>query len=448
MHEADLTHSEAELQAKLEEIFQLRRTRSKVNWDRGHFLDLLKSFGNPHLDLPPVIHVAGTNGKGSVIALLRSVFEAQGLKVHSYTSPHLVHVNERIYLAGQHIDNAYLHKLIDEALSYNQGAPLSFFEITTALAFKAFSDVPADVLLLEVGMGGELDCTNVIEAPIATIINRISCDHVEFLGDDIAGIARAKAGIMKPNVPCITAYQGQDENTEVIYRVLRGKADEVGADLYQYGRDWDIEIGAQDDLCQCTYNGEKLAFSKPALTGEHQIYNAGLVRLCLKVLEDVLPVRDENVQRGFENARWDGRLQKLETQKYGAEVELWLDSGHNDSAAEALSAQIRTWRSEGREVHLIVGMVGTKDSTMFLKPLIGCIEALHIVPIARESTSKTLAEIEGSLEHIGAQIQLHAHDDVLSAIEAISEDAEKAMILVAGSVYLAGEVISGIQACD
>ncbi len=447
MHEADLTHNEAELQAKLEEIFQLRRTRSKVNWDRGHFLKLLKEFGNPHLDLPPVIHVAGTNGKGSVIALLRSVLEAQGLRVHAYTSPHLVHVNERIYLAGQYIDNAYLHTLIDQALAYNQDAPLSFFEITTALAFKGFSQTPADILLLEVGMGGELDCTNVIEKPIATVVNRISSDHTEFLGDDIAGIARAKAGIMKGNVPCITAYQGQGDDAHVISNVLHDTARDVGAQLHQYGEGWSIDR-VEGGVRLCCDGREDKVFPRPALTGAHQVYNAGVALMCLQAIEQYFSIDDNAVSRGFSSVQWDGRLQKVETSRYQDGVEVWLDSGHNDSAAEALSAQINVWTSEGKQVHLVVGMVGTKDPVKFLRPLIPYIDILHVVPIARESTSKTPEDIDVILKDQGAQVTLHAHTSALDALDAIAGDADNAIILVAGSVYLAGEVLSDIQGCD
>ena len=214
MHKADLHHSNQSLQLKLEKIFQLRRTRSAVNWDREKYLDLLQHFGNPHAHLPPVIHVAGTNGKGSIIAMLRAVCEAAGMRVHCYTSPHLVQINERIVLAGKEIDDDLLESLIDEALGYIGDAPLSFFEVSTAIAFKAFSQVPADVLLLEVGMGGALDCTNVIEKSLVSVISRISMDHTQFLGDTIEEIAAQKSGIIKPGLPCIIGYQGGGEQGE------------------------------------------------------------------------------------------------------------------------------------------------------------------------------------------------------------------------------------------
>lgn len=422
MHKADLKHNDAALEAKLETIYQLRRTRSKINWDRGQYLELLEKFGNPHLNLPPVIHVAGTNGKGSIIALLRAMLEAGRLKVHCYTSPHLINVNERIYLAGENIDNNYLEQLIDQALAYNSGSPLSFFEITTALAFKAFSDVPADILLLEVGMGGRLDCTNVIEEPLATIINRISLDHTEFLGDNVMDIAKEKAGIMKRDIPCIVGYQGNDE----VIKTLENAAKLSGAITYINGNAWDIK--QVEGSMIFSYNGEEHRFPLPSLQGAHQVQNAGVALATLFSINDKVKITNQAISKGLTSVQWQGRLQKLSFNG----TEIWLDCGHNDSAGEVLSEQIKQW---DRPVHLIMGMLDKKDANGFLRPLLPLVKSINIVPISFNSNTKSKEDIEASIE-------INEYDSFIEAVESISLRDPKTIILIVGSVYLAGEVLN------
>ncbi len=413
MHKADLKHDI--LQAKLETIYQLRRTRDKINWDRRQYIELLEKFGNPHLNLPPVIHVAGTNGKGSIIAMLRSMLEAAEKKVHCYTSPHLINVNERIYLAGSNISDEYLEQLIDKALEYNKGAPLSFFEIITALAFKAFSDTPADILLLEVGMGGRLDCTNVIEKPIATIINRISLDHTEFLGDTLEAIAKEKAGIMKENVPCIIGYQGSEE----VVKTLNDETVSYNALPVQ----WDIKQTENGMIF--SYNNEQYKFPLPSLQGAHQVQNAGAALAALFTIGDI---SNEAMAQGLKSVQWLGRLQKLDYEG----IEIWLDCGHNDSAGEALAAQIKQW---DKPVHLIIGMLDKKDANGFLKPLLPLIEDINIVPISSDPNTKTKSDMK-------ADIEIYEYDNVKNAIRSISSNNHDNIILIAGSVYLAGEVLN------
>ncbi len=412
MHKADLKHDA--LQAKLETIYQLRRTHDKINWDRGQYLELLEKFGNPHLNLPPVIHVAGTNGKGSIIAMLRSMLEAAGKKVHCYTSPHLININERIYLGGKNISDEYLEQLIDQALEYNSGAPLSFFEITTALAFKAFSQTPADILLLEVGMGGRLDCTNVIKDPLTTIINRISLDHTEFLGDTLEAIAKEKAGIMKENVPCVIGYQGDKE----VIKTLNDEIVSYNALTVQ----WDIE--QTENTMVFSYNNEQHKFPLPSLQGAHQVQNAGAALAVLFTLGDI---SNKAISKGLKSVQWLGRLQKLDYE--GAEI--WLDCGHNDSAGEALAVQIKQWN---KPVHLIMGMLYRKDSTSFLKPLLPLIKDINIVPIASDPNTKTKTDIT-------ADIKIHEYDNIKTAIKSILSNNPNDIILIVGSVYLAGEVL-------
>lgn len=448
MHQADLQHSDKQLQDKLERIFQLRRTKSAVNWDRSMFFDLLEKFGNPHTQLPPVIHVAGTNGKGSVIAMLRSIFEAAGKTVHCYTSPHLMHVNERIYLAGKPIDNQHLERLLDEALGYIDNAPLSFFEITTALAFKAFSQTPADVLLLEVGMGGRLDCTNVIAAPIATVINRISMDHTEFLGDTIAQIAGEKAGIMKKDVPCIVGYQGV--GADEILDVLHKNAQQERAIMRCYGTDWTIDKDESDMVF--SEGGAGKRYPLPALVGEHQVLNAGVVLATLTAVRDQFPIADDAIIEGLKSVHWPGRLQRLnDVWPYDTQgCEIWLDSGHNDSAAEVLARQIGLWREEDdRPVHLIMGMLKTKNAAAYLKPLLPLVTDLHIVPISSDpnaQSGQSIADLipEGDFSHD----HIHDETDVLTVVRTIIEQSHQSRVVITGSVYLSGEVLGFVQGLE
>ncbi len=430
MHRADLQHDDKNLQDKLERIFQLRRTKTAVNWDPSLYHLLLEKFGNPHKKLPPIIHVAGTNGKGSIIAMLRSILEAQGLKVHCYTSPHLIKVNERISLAGEQIEDSYLEELIDQALDYIYDAPLSFFEITTAIAFKAFSQISADLLLLEVGMGGRLDCTNVIENPLATIISRISLDHTEFLGGTLEEITAEKAGIMKKGVPCIIGYQG--DNGSNILNMLQQKTQQYKSASIYYDKDWSVEKKNQE--MEFSYNGEKTIFPIPALIGEHQILNAGAALVALRAIKDKISVSNEAIEQGLKSVQWAGRLQRLDDINGN---EIWLDCGHNDSAGVALAKQIKLWKQENdKAVHLVVGMLKTKDIRSYLGQLLPHIDGLHLVPIKSDPNSWKLSDMQG----LSDNIQEHA-----SAEYAVNSIACNSRIVVCGSVYLAGEVLSFIK---
>jgi len=450
MHIADLQHDDQNLQKKLEHIFQLRRTKSAINWDQSMFLDLLEAFGNPQDHLPPVIHIAGTNGKGSTVALLRSILEGSGQKVHAYTSPHLVNVNERIVLAGEHISNQRLEALIDEALSYIDDAPLSFFEIMTAVAFKAFSETPADVLLLEVGMGGRLDCTNVIKNPILSVINRISMDHTQFLGDTIREIAAEKAGIIKSGVPCVIGFQGQDENAEEISHVLRNAAQNDNTSIYQCGCEWNVQ--EKEGRLEFEIGGATKSYVLPALAGQHQILNAGLALACLQILSENFNIDDASINKGLETVSWPGRLQKLHDAwpngSHGHEI--WLDAGHNDSAGEALSHQIKRWNEEHHKpLHLIVGMLKMKSPKPYLEPLLDQVDHLHAVPIQSDPnthTRETLLEFIDT-EHIQKN-KIHEHESVFDAVSAILNEYKDCRIIISGSVYLAGEVLGFVQGAE
>lgn len=427
------------------------RTKSRVNWDQDGYRRLLAALGDPQHDLPPVIHVAGTNGKGSIVAMLRAIYEAAGYRVHAYTSPHLLRMNERIVLGGEEIGDEQLERRIDDVLEKAEGAPLSFFEITTALALKAFAENPADVLLLETGMGGRLDCTNVVEKPLAAIISRVSMDHTEFLGDTIEKIAAEKAGIIKPGVPCVAGYQGK--NGASVLNVLQKAAQAKGASFYACGADWDVRETADEKMLH-SFQGKTTKWPVPALAGAHQLCNAGAVLTALQVTGATRPVSRESCVKGLQSIRWPGRLQRLPVAAFGLSesAQVWLDCGHNDSAGEMLAQQAASWAArDPMPLHLVVGMLGTKDARRFLEPLLPHSGSVHLVPVEGESSCLS----EDGLRHVlvmsGYDRGMRRHESVAAALESFrGAGSAPFRLLIAGSVYLAGNVLRlsvGEQAC-
>lgn len=441
MHESDLVHENSVLQEKLEKIYSLRRTGSKINWDAAHYRALLTALGDPHLSLPPVIHVAGTNGKGSVIAILDAILRAQGLRVHCYTSPHLVHVNERIVLAGQEISDETLECLIDEVLLLSHHTPLSFFEIITAVAFKAFSENPADILLLEVGMGGRLDCTNVIENPIATVINRISKDHTEFLGDTIDKITAEKAGIIKHAVPCVVGDQG--ENSLCVFSVIESAAKKEKSNTYVHGRDWSIMRKEQSMIFQ--FESEETQYPLPALVGQHQVQNAGVALATLQCVKEKVHIDTDAIHTGLRAARWPGRMQQLDSHRFGLspDDEIWLDSGHNDSAGEAIAAQMRAWATENmrKPIYMVIGMLGMKDVLSFMQPMVTHCAGIYCIPIPNESDCHDATTIRRALSVADLNYAIIQCDHVISAINNVPKCSDGVRIVIAGSAYLAGDIL-------
>lgn len=322
---------------------------------------LLGRLGNPQDHTPPVIHVAGTNGKGSTIACLRAVMEAAGYKCHVYTSPHLLKFNERIRLAGEVISDEYLIGMIEEVKRVNDGEPISFFEITTAVAFLAFSRVPADVVLLEVGMGGLNDATNVVRHPFMTVITTISYDHVDWLGRTLPEIARQKAGIMKPGVPCIVGHQLDWARDEVM-PVFERQAKALGAPL----------IKSAENVM--------LHYPRPSLPGAHQLWNAGTAITLLKNQTSFM-ITDDHIAAGLSQAEWPARLERITTGTVAAMLppgwELWYDGAHNDSCGQVLGDHARAWRQEsGMPLHLVTGMLKSKNPRVCLGPVLPYIQSL------------------------------------------------------------------------
>ncbi len=405
-----------------------------IDLSLGRIETLLKALGDPQGQLPPVIHVAGTNGKGSTIATLRACLEAGGWRVHAYTSPHLVRFHERIRLAGRLIDEDDLIELLEECERANQGRPITYFEITTAAAFLAFARTPADFVLLETGLGGRLDATNVVRHPAATAITPISLDHQAFLGDTIAAIAGEKAGILKAGSPAIIGPQPPEAAA-----IFDARATEIGAPLYRFGREW----GCAEHVGGMRYHGPRWCFDLPlpSLPGAHQISNAGTAIACLEQLPN-LEISRETVARGLRHIDWPARMQRLScgplVEILPGGWELWLDGGHNPGAGEVLAAAVSAWAE--RPLYLIVGMLNTKDPTGFLAPLAPHARVLYAVTIPGEQNPLLASAIAAAARTVG--LAATEAPSVTAAVEAITADPSPARILICGSLHLAGVVLA------
>jgi len=424
------------LEQALRELEHLHPKKIDLGLERSE--RVLKKLGNPHQKLPPTIHVAGTNGKGSTIAFLRAMAEAQGLQVHVYTSPHLVSFCERIVLAGKMIDEPALLEVLARVREANEGNPLSFFEAITAAAFLAFSEASADLLILEVGLGGRFDATNVIDRPAVSVVTPIDYDHAEFLGRDLAQIAREKAGIFKAHTPAFSA-----EQSSLVRAVLDGEAAKARCKLQSMGE----QFSAYAQQGRLIFEDETslLDLPLPALRGAHQTANAGLA---VAVAKSLL-IDDRAIAKGIKTASWSARLQPLsqgplaETAN-GAGAQLWLDGGHNPHAGRALaSAMAELDANEPRPLVLIMGMLANKDAPGFLDAFEGLAQKLVAVPIEGHASlsSENLIDIAK-----GRGIKATASDSVEKAITHILKTSTKVppRILICGSLYLAGTVLAQV----
>ncbi|OZB14145.1 MAG: bifunctional folylpolyglutamate synthase/dihydrofolate synthase [Rhodobacterales bacterium 34-62-10] len=390
---------------------------------------LLAALDNPQDKLPPVIHIAGTNGKGSTQAMIRAGLEAAGHRVHAYTSPHLARFHERIRLAGELISEPHLTQMLEECYAANDGANITYFEITTCAALLAFARTPADYTLLEVGLGGRLDATNVIEKPELCIITPVSMDHEQYLGDTVAKIAGEKAGILKRGVTCVVGPQ-TDEGLDAIEAI----AARVGAPLLIHGQHWHIARDG-DRMVYQDENG-LLDLPLPNLPGAHQIQNAGAALAALRYLGQPEVTYEAAVSRAF----WPARMQRL---RYGPlvdlapGVELWLDGGHNPAAGEAIGAHLATLPK--RPTHLICGMLNTKDIGGYLRPMAPHVASLHAVSIP--DTAATLSAEETAAAATEAAITATVSHSVAAALSDIAARDPQARVLICGSLYLAGGVL-------
>jgi dihydrofolate synthase/folylpolyglutamate synthase len=403
---------------------------------------LLAALDHPERKLPPVIHVAGTNGKGSTVAFLRAMLEAAGKRTHVYTSPHLVRYNERFRLGddgeGRFASDAELSAALAECEAANAGAPITVFEITTAAAFLLFAQNPADVLVLEVGLGGRLDATNVVENVLASIVTPVTIDHTEFLGDTLEKIAAEKAGIIKRGVPVIVAAQQRD-----VLAVIERQAGRMKAPLTIAGEDWT----ATEERGRLVYqdNNGLIDLPAPKLYGRHQFENAGLAIAALRALP-VLNVPPVAYEAGVVKADWPARMQRL-TQGSLVDVapagsEVWLDGGHNPDGGRAVAAALADLEERvSRPLVLIVGMLTTKDNAGFLRNFTGLARHLVAVPVPGQEKGMPAEQLAGLARDIG--LSATARDNLASALETAGKlDLDPPpRILITGSLYLAGEVL-------
>ncbi len=365
---------------------------------------------------------------------MRSIAEAAGLKVHVYTSPHLVTFNERIRIAGDLISDDALESLLDECEAANGDDPITFFEITTALAFLAFARTPADLCLLETGLGGRLDATNVLAAPAVNALTPISIDHVGFLGEDIRGIAAEKAAIMRQDVPAVVSAQVAD-----VDQVIREAAENIGSRLLSQDEDW--RVGSKEDKIHIQTTDHSVTVAVLGLIGDHQIQNAAQAVTCLSAWRPDL-VTHENVETGLRSVHWPGRLQRLTSgplvDLLPNDWELWLDGGHNPAAGGVLAAQGTHWSD--KPLHAVMGLISTKDPGDFVAPLAAHLHSLQAVGIEGEDASIEADELAAIARRSHADAQ--AAPSLTTAVENILKHAAApGRILICGSLYLAGQVL-------
>ena len=401
---------------------------------------LLKALESPEKKLPPLIHVAGTNGKGSLVAYLRAMAEAAGYRVHVYTSPHLVRFNERIRIAGRLIDDSELDEMLTECEEANGDTPIAFFEITTALAYLAFSRVPADLGIIEVGMGGRFDATNVIE-PALSAITPIGYDHTGFMGDKLEGIAWEKAGIVKRAVPAVIGRQ-----REVSTEVIEAEAAKLAAPLFRMGREWQVTPTERGFRYDSDLLG--LDLPAPALAGAHQIDNAATAVACIERLRAArFDIGDHAIVKGLASVDWPARLQKLTrgplVEALPPGSELWLDGGHNEDCGLALARMAADWAKEPAPLplYLVFGMLTTKDASGFLRPLARHARGARAVPFPEGHSAYTPEEASARAADVG--LDCVPANDIGAALEDLLATQPAPMrILICGSLYLAGAVLA------
>ena len=394
---------------------------------------LLKRLGNPERKLPPTIHVAGTNGKGSTLAFLRSIFEENNYKVHVYTSPHLINFNERIRLNSKIITNNFLIELLEECEFYNKNEPITFFEITTAAAYLAFSKISSDVLLLETGLGGRFDATNVITTTVCSVLTPISMDHMNFLGNSIKSITKEKVGIFKKNIPAVISKQNIESSA-----IINTESKRKNVKLYEFNKFWKVsQINPTNFNIQV--GKENFSIPVPKLFGHHQLYNSGTAFTVSKV-QKTLKLRDDLTFRGIKKTFWPARMQKLKNGNLkkivGKNFELWLDGGHNKHASDMLRFNLDDWKESN--LFLIFGMLSNKEPKEFLNEIIKYFENLYVLPVHGHEYVKSscLKKI-----YFNYKQKIKSKTKVEFALEDIKNRYKEGKIIICGSLYLAGEIL-------
>ncbi|NML05294.1 folylpolyglutamate synthase/dihydrofolate synthase family protein [Sphingomonas sp. G-3-2-10] len=426
------TSSSPAVQAQLDRLTALSPGADILGLER--ITALLDRIGNPHRKLPPVFHVAGTNGKGSTCAFLRAALEAGGKTVHVYSSPHLVRFNERIRIAGKLIEDDALAVLLSEVLDHAEGIGASFFEVTTAAAFLAFSRTPADACVIEVGLGGRLDATNVIPNPAITGIAQLGIDHEAFLGNTAEDIAAEKAGIAKRGTMLVTMRY-----PDSVANRIRKVADAAGAVVIAEGEAWRYTATAQ--AIRFADARETIVAPLPALAGPHQPANYALALAMLRY-QKAVPISLGALIEASSRARWPARMQRLRkgplTAHLPPDSELWLDGGHNPAAAKVIADAI--WQvAQGRPIHLILGMLENKDAETLIWHFASRIASLTAVPVEGHAHHYPghLAEIA---REMGTPVT-EMEKDVPTALARLPHGGKPSVVLVLGSLYLAGKVL-------
>ena len=433
---APAARPQAPLDDVVARLSALHPKRIDLSLDRMH--RLLAQLDHPEQKLPPVIHVAGTNGKGSTVAYLRAILEAAGLKVHAYTSPYLVRLNESFRLAGTLVGDDELTSALEHCERVNAGAPVTFFEVKTAAAFCLFAQHPADVLLLEVGLGGRLDSTNVIEAPLASVIAPISMDHTEFLGDTLTAIAGEKAAIVKRNVPVISAEQHPEAMA-----VIERQAQRQRAPLHAAGQEWHVGV----ERGRLVYQDERglMDLAAPKLFGRHQFDNAGLAIATLRAI-DTLKI-GHGAFEAIVNAEWPARMQRLSNGRLMTSgpqgSEIWLDGGHNAEGGRVAAAALGDLEERvSRPLVVIAGMMANKDARAFLANFAGLTRHIIAVDIPGVDNAMPVDRVADAARSLGMRVEIAA--SVEAALCGLAKLAYEVppRILIAGSLYLAGHVLA------
>lgn len=429
--------------AEIEKLMGLHPKGYDLSLDR--IRRLLEVLGNPHLKLPPVIHVAGTNGKGSATAFCRALLEAQGLSVHVHTSPHLVRWHERYRIgvkggSGQIVDDAMFADALRRVAEANGGKSITVFEILTAVTFILFSEQPADVVVLEVGLGGRFDATNVVEKPAVCIVQPISLDHQAYLGDRVELIAAEKAGIMKRNVPVVIGHQEFDGAKDV----LISTAERLGCPLAVFAQDF----LAYEEFGRLVYQDEfgLMDLPLPRLPGRHQIGNAATAIRAVKAAG--YPVTEEIAEKAMLSVEWPGRLQKLTegrlVERAPAGAEIWLDGGHNPGAGEVIAEAMAAMEErQARPLHLVIGMINTKDPIGFFRAFVDIAHNVYTVPITGSDVGLDPVALAQSAAEAGLKaLPMGSLGQALDAIRERSEGGIPPRIMIGGSLYLAGNVLA------
>ena len=424
------------LAAIQERLLALYKRKMDLTLDRMH--RILKQLDHPERRMAPAIHVAGTNGKGSTVAYLRAILEAAGLKVHVWTSPHLVRINERYRIAGQLVSDAELIEALEHCERLNGDEPITVFEMETAAAFHLFAKHPADVVLLEVGLGGRGDSTNVVDQPLAAVITPVAMDHMEMLGDTLAKIAAEKAGIIKRGVPLVSAVQHPEAET-----VIEQRAKELRAPVHIGGQQWHVSV----ERGRLVFQDDRglLDLPAPRLFGRHQFDNAGLAIATLRAI-DSLKIPTTAYETGITKAEWPARMQRLSSGVLvalaPAQSEVWLDGGHNPHCGQAVAAALGDLEERvSRQLVIIVGMMANKDAGAFLANFSGMTRHIIAVPIPGHENAYTASALADAGRRLGMRIE--TAPGVAEALRGIARLAYETppRILITGSLYLAGEVL-------